>query len=129
MIDFQKFKHPDPTIKGYYAFVEAPIEWLQVEIPKGAKWGTVQVDEKTTRQKTIDEFVIFKVPSLDGQRVIVRLGAMECPIMRTEPVNEQDLMEWDYFLKSHKLSYGDGAWMDFGEATEKFNSADYCGKV
>lgn len=133
---FEEFKHPNND--NLYAFLEVPAEFLKTVVPEGAKWGTFvvspaeydskgnEITSATTRQKTLDEFLLHKVYSIDGATALILLAAMERPTMRTNGVNQQDLIEWDYYLQDHGLHYASGLWMTIDQYKIRLRSPDYC---
>ncbi len=132
---YERFAHPDPFFTALYAFVEAPVEMLEIQVPPGAKWGTVVVapavvDEEgnevtpaVTRQKTIGEFAFVHTRSLDGSKVVVMLAAIEAPTYRTHGVNAQDLGEWEYFLTPYGFTRV--KWLNIPEMNALLQTAAY----
>lgn len=125
---YEKFKHPRNN--NLYAFIEAPVELLNIEVPVGAKWSSVitgydENGEPITRQKTMSEFLLHKIYSLDGTKVLVLLSAMQSPVYRIRGVNESDLNDWDLYLTPYNLNYASGAWMTIDEYKVKLNSIEY----
>jgi hypothetical protein len=134
---YERFKHPDPFFTALYAFVEAPAEMLEIQVPPGAKWGTVvvtpavldaegnEVTPAVTRQKTIGEFAFIHAYSLDGSTAVVMLAAIEAPTYRTHGVNAQDLAEWDARLAPYGLA--SGKWMNIPEVNALLATPAYAG--
>lgn len=115
--DFSRFINPNNG--ALYAFVEAPGAMLQTLVPVGATWGT----KEDGTQKTVGEFVLHKVFSLDGSKVLVLLAAMEAPAYRTEGVNERDLAEWAQFMPLYGFPVD--AWLDLSQYSDRINSQEY----
>jgi hypothetical protein len=123
MINFDKFKHPDPSINGYYVFAEVQVEMLEIEIPEGVFGSIIELEDGTTRQKTIREFVLFIAYSTDGTKAIVRLCRMDAPIMRILPMGDDDVLEWCRLLEARGFDLS--VLMNLTDATARLNGPDF----
>ena len=89
----------------HYRFIEKPIEWLDEPAPVDCDWSYKDVvyDEDGKRTdgtlKTIGEFLLHYVTSVDGTTILARLAAKEAPNYRTRSVGADDLSEWYSFLQ------------------------------
>lgn len=112
------------------AFIEQPAELLDTVIPEGVKWGTKDIiydvdgDVVSSEQKTVDEFVIWKVYSIDRSKCIIMLAAMEAPTLRQHGVTKSDLDDWDYYL-TNMCGIPFSSWMNVDEMRARIASDEY----
>ncbi len=120
----------------YYAFVNVPVNMLSIEVPgdaheKGkviiepteyAEDGTL-IKEEVSRQKTMAEFMLAQIHSLDGTEVIAPLSAMDRPTLRERKTTRSDLEQWEGFVSSYGLTVD--KWLTIDQRNDLLNSKKY----
>lgn len=123
---YDKFLHTNGLA---YAFLEVPVAFLDQQMPDYANWAVAEEDEEgnATEYKTLGEYTISQVPSIDGTTVVITLAAMESPTYRTPAITYDDLQDWEDWLGLHGYTLDD--WLTIEErntllATEAYGLGD-----
>lgn len=109
---YDKFLHTNGVP---YAFLEVPVAFLDQQMPDYANWAVAATDEdgNPTEYKTLGEYTIGKVTSIDGTTVVISLAAMQAETYRTPAVTYDDLQDWEDWLGLHDYTIED--WLTIAE--------------
>ena len=115
---------------AYYAWVEVPVQMLNVVVPEGVDGSQIFGDEMDAegnrvylRQKVVGEFILGTRVSLDQQYVIAPLSWMERPILRTKKTPRWEMENWKAFLAAYSLSVD--RWLDIEQYKLLLNTNRY----
>ena len=112
---YDKFLHTNGVP---YAFLEVPVAFLDELIPEGANWST-----KEDGQKTVGEYSIGKIYSINNSKVIISLAAMQAETYRTPALTYNDLQDWETWLDTK--GYTIDNWLTIAERATLLNSEVY----
>ena len=73
--------------------------------------------------RTLDEYTLGKVYSLDNTKVIITLGASDMSNSRRRSVNFDDLQDWETWLDTK--GYTIDKWLTVAEKTTLVGTSDY----
>lgn len=121
-IDPNKYKHPNPNNAGLYAFAEVPVSILDVPIPDGVEYGTVE-EGGVVRAKVVREFLNQFVMSLDGTKAILFLSAKQSEGGRVRTLDESDLNDWELYLS--QIPIPESAWLTIDQYWAKLATEEY----
>ena len=109
---YDKFLHNNGVP---YAFLEVPVAFLDQQMPDYANWAVAATDEdgNPTEIKTLGEYTIGKVTSIDGTTVVISLAAMQAERYRTPAVTYDDFQDWEDWLGLHDYTIED--WLTIAE--------------
>jgi len=119
---YDKFLHSNGV---GYAFLELPVAVLEQQMPDYANWAVAEEDEEgnPTEYKTLGEYTIGQVPSIDGTTVVITLAAMEAKTYRTPAITYDDLQDWEDWLGLH--GYTIDNWLTIEERNTLLKSEVY----
>ena len=105
---------------AYYAWVEVPVQMLNVVVPEGVDGSQIFGDEMDAdgnrvylRQKVVGEFILGTHVSLDQNYVIAPLSWMERPTLRTKKTPRYGMENWKTFLSTYGLAVDN--WLDMDQ--------------
>ena len=109
---YDKFLHTNGVA---YAFLEVPVAFLDQQMPDYSNWAVAEEDEEgnPTEYKTLGEYTIGQIPSIDGTTVVITLAAMEAQTYRTPAITYDDLQDWEDWLGLHEYTLDD--WLTIEE--------------
>lgn len=117
---YQEFIHPKNG--AYYVFIEVPSALLDLPVLETANCAL----DKTGNIRSISNYVIHKVLSLNGTKALILLAADETGAgQRMLPTTEEEITEWDLYLLPKSLGYKTGKWLTIEQYKEKLKSVDY----
>ena len=108
-----------------YAFLELPVAMLEQQMPDYANWAVEATDEEgvPTEIKTLGEYTLSKIFSIDGTKVIIALAAMEAETYRTPALTYDDLQDWEDWFDL--LGYTIDSWLTIDQRNTLLNSEEY----
>ena len=121
-------------VETWYAYVEAPVEFLDTPIPLSALievYGMTEIEDGSefpnVIEKTLRDFTLSSQVSLDGTKALIALGAREWDVARRNPVNADDLAQWEEYLTPY--GFDSTTWLTLEEAITLRNSDAYTGET
>ena len=119
---YDKFLHTNGVP---YAFLELPVAMLEQQMPDYANWAVEETDEEgvPTEIKTLGEYTLSKIFSIDGTKVIIALAAMEAETYRTPALTYDDLQDWETWLDTK--GYTIDNWLTIAERATLLASEAY----
>ncbi len=119
---YDKFLHTNGVP---YAFLELPVAMLEQQMPDYANWAVEATDEdgNPTEIKTLGEYTLSKIFSIDGTKVIIALAAMEAETYRTPALTYDDLQDWETWLDTK--GYTIDSWLTIAERATLLASEAY----
>tara|TARA_Y100000004_G_scaffold52108_1_gene57769 strand:- start:1473 stop:1877 length:405 start_codon:yes stop_codon:yes gene_type:complete len=108
-----------------YAYLEVPITFLSEELPTDATWSASEVDDNgnSTKQKTIEEYVIWKQKSNDETKAVIGLMGTIAPTYRVRMFGKNDLQDWETWLDTKGYSIDN--FLTIEERNTLLESEDY----
>jgi hypothetical protein len=119
---YDKFRHTNGVA---YAFLEVPVAFLDQQMPDYANWAVEEVDEEGNpiEIKTLGEYTIGQVLSIDETKVVITLAAMQSPNYRTPAITYDDMQDWEDWLGLHKYTIDD--WLTIADRNTLLASEAY----
>ena len=119
---YDKFRHTNGVA---YAFLEVPVDFLNQQMPDYANWAVEEVDEEGNpiEIKTLGEYTIGQVLSIDGTKVVITLAAMQATTYRTPAITYDDMQDWEDWLGLHGYTIDD--WLTIAERNTLLASEAY----
>lgn len=119
---YDKFRHTNGVA---YAFLEVPVAFLDQQMPDYANWAVEEVDEegRPIEIKTLGEYTIGQVLSIDGTKVVITLAAMQAATYRTPAITYDDMQDWEDWLGLHGYTIDD--WLTITERNVLLASEAY----
>jgi hypothetical protein len=118
---YDKFRHTNGVA---YAFLEVPIELLNQQMPDYANWAVIKDDEgQPIEIKTLGEYAINVVISVDNTKAVIALAAMQAPVYRTPALTYDDLQDWEDWLDL--LGYNINEWLTIAERAALLATNEY----
>jgi hypothetical protein len=82
-----------------YAYLEVPVSFLTQVMPTDADEASIiDEDGNIVSTRTLNEYTLGKIYSLDNTKVIITLGASDLDGSRRRSVNFDDLQDWETWL-------------------------------
>lgn len=107
-----------------YAFLEVPVSFLTQVMPTDADEASItDFDGNITSTRTLDEYTLGKIYSLDNTKVIITLGASDLSGSRRRSVNFDDLQDWETWLNTK--GYTIDNWLTVAEKDALINTSIY----
>jgi hypothetical protein len=108
-----------------YAFLEVPVAFLDQQMPDYANWAVEEVDEEGNpiEIKTLGEYTIGQVLSIDGTKVVITLAAMQAATYRTPAITYDDMQDWEDWLGLHGYTIDD--WLTIADRNTLLASEAY----
>ena len=113
---YDKFEHPHNRMP--YAFLEVPIAFLDEELPEEANWSA-----KEDGQKTVGEYCLSIIKSLDETKAVIRLTASIEERFRKIRFSIDDLQDWETWLNTK--SYTINNFLTISERNTLLKTSDY----
>lgn len=119
---YDKFLHTNGVA---YAFLEVPVAFLDQQMPDYANWAVEEVDEEGNpiEIKTLGEYTIGQVLSIDETKVVITLAAMQAPTYRTPAITYDDMQDWEDWLGLHGYTIDD--WLTIADRNTLLASEAY----
>jgi hypothetical protein len=119
---YDKFRHTNGVA---YAFLEVPVDFLNQQMPDYANWAVEEVDEEGNpiEIKTLGEYTIGQVLSIDGTKVVITLAAMQAATYRTPAITYDDMQDWEDWLGLHGYTIDD--WLTIADRNTLLASEAY----
>ena len=119
---YDKFVHSNDMP---YAYLEVPIAFLSEELPTDATWSASEVDDdgNSTKQKTIEEYVIWIQKSNDETKAVIGLMATLESSYRVPKFTKDDLQDWETWLDTKGYSIDN--FLTIEERNTLLESGDY----
>ena len=107
-----------------YAYLEVPVSFLTQVMPTDADEASItDFDGNITSTRTLDEYTLGKIYSLDNTKVIITLGASDLSGSRRRSVNFDDLQDWETWLNTK--GYAIDKWLTVAEKDALVNTSVY----
>tara|TARA_A100001011_G_scaffold400249_1_gene513528 strand:+ start:4434 stop:4817 length:384 start_codon:yes stop_codon:yes gene_type:complete len=107
-----------------YAYLEVPVSFLTQVMPTDADDASIyDIGGNVVSTRTLDEYTLGKVYSLDNTKVIITLGASDMSNSRRRSVNFDDLQDWETWLDTK--GYTIDKWLTVAEKTTLVGTSDY----
>ena len=107
-----------------YAYLEVPVSFLTQVMPTDADEASItDFNGNITSTRTLDEYTLGKIYSLDNTKVIITLGASDLSGSRRRSVNFDDLQDWETWLNTK--GYAIDKWLTVAEKDALVNTSVY----
>ena len=107
-----------------YAYLEVPVSFLSQVMPTDADEASIiDEDGNIVSTRTLNEYTLSKIYSLDNTKVIITLGASDLDGSRRRSVNFDDLQDWETWLDTK--GYTIDKWLTVAEKDALVNTSVY----